>query len=275
MKNLSGSSAILTGASRGIGIHIARALARQGINLALVARSTGALDKVSDDVQSFDVKTAVIPADLSETRQVEDLAKKAEKELGPVDILINNAGVEFTAPFEEYPAGELETEVQVNLLAPMLLTRFVLPGMLKRKHGHIVNISSLAGKTGLPFQTPYGSTKAGLVMFSHSLRAELLNNPVGVSVICPGFVADDGMYARVEKNGLRAPKLMKPSAIDSVTTAVIRAIKKDVAEIIVNPLPMRPGVVLRELFPGITPYLHKFTGTAEFSRKVSLLPAKP
>lgn len=151
----------------------------------------------------------------------------------------------------------------------MLLTQTLLSGMLKRGKGHIVNISSLAGKTGLPFQTTYAATKAGLIMLAHTLRVELINQPVGASLICPGFVAEDGMYARIEESGKQAPKLLKPTTPGKVCDAVIRAIKKDVAEIIVNRLPMRPGILLQEAFPSITPYLHKLLGTNEFGQELS------
>lgn len=268
MKKLRGCNAILTGASRGLGIHIARALAREGVNLALVARSATALGKVREEILSFNVKAITIPTDLSETEQAETLVGKAESELGPVDILVNNAGVEFTAPYEEYPPGEIKKAVNVNLLAVMLLTHAVLPGMLKRKRGHIVNMSSLAGKIGVPYQTPYSTTKAGLIMFSQTLRSELMDKPVGVSVISPGFVAKDGMYARMKKDIGPSPKLLKPTTTDKVADAVIRSIRKETAELIVNPLPIRPLIMLREAVPGIAPYLHNKIGITNFAREL-------
>lgn len=269
MKELRGRNAIVTGASRGLGVHIARALAREGVNLALAARSADALENVRREALSHGVDAADIPTDLAETEQIERLAEEAERSLGPVDILVNNAGVELTAPYEEYPREDIETAVRVNLLAAMLLTRAVLPGMLSRGRGHIVNMSSLAGKIGLPFQTPYGTTKAGLIMFTHSLRVELRDKPVGVSVICPGFVAGDGMYARIEERGESAPAFLKPTTVDKVVAAVMGAIRKDSAERIVNPLPARLLSTLSEVMPWITPYIHEMTGSVEFARGVA------
>lgn len=266
MKNLKGCNAVVTGASRGLGRHIAQTLAGEGVNIALVARSAAALQKVSKEVESSGVKTAVIPADLTDSDQIRLAAEKSEKLLGPIDILVNNAGVEHIAPFEEYPPDEIVKVVELNLMAAMLLSRQFLQGMLKRGRGHIVNMASLAGKTGIPYQTPYATTKAGLVMFSQSLRTELKNEPVGVSVICPGFVADEGMYANMEKAGAKAPRLLKPTTVEKVTEAVVRSIKKDLAEVVVNPLPMRPGFLLREMFPGIVPYIHQIIGSTEFVR---------
>lgn len=250
-------------------MHIARALAEKGVNLVLVARSADALGNVREQVQSYNVNAITHPADLSDSEELRDVVVKVEQELGPVDILINNAGVEYTAPFVEYPQNKIRMDVQVNLLAAMLLTHAVLPGMLKRERGHIVNISSLAGKIGFPYQTPYAATKAGLNMFTHSLRAELENKPVGISVICPGYVADSGMYARRDKSGINVPKLMKPTTTDKVVAAVIRAIRQDIAEITVNPLPTRPLAVLRELATGTTPLIHKATGNTRFIREIA------
>lgn len=266
MKELRGRNAILTGASRGLGVHIARALAREGINLALAARSADALEEVCEEVRSLDVDAVALPADLADAAQVEALAEQAERALGDVDILVNNAGVEHTAPYEEYPLKRIIAAVEVNLLAAMLLTRAVLPGMLARGRGHIVNMSSLAGKIGFPCQTPYATTKAGLVMFTHSLRAELVDKPVGASVICPGFVADAGMYARSERTREAAPRLLMPTTTDKVVAAVLKALKEHAAELIVNPLPMRPLTALREVLPGITPHMHRAIGTTGFAR---------
>ena len=173
MKNLRDRNAILTGASRGLGVHLARALAREGVNLVLAARSVDALDEVREEVNSLGVDAVSVPTDLTDTGQVRNLAQEAERRLGPVDILVNNAGVQLTRPFEDHPPESIELAVQVNLLAPMLLTRALLPGMLARGRGQVVNMSSLAGKIGLPLSALYSATKAGLVMFTHSLRTEL------------------------------------------------------------------------------------------------------
>lgn len=268
MKKLKGSNAILTGASRGLGVHIARRLAREGVNLVLAARSAEALEKVRGEVLSFGVEAVIIPTDLTDTAQVEKLAREAGQKLGPIDILVNNAGVEFTAPYEHHTVSEIEKSVKVNLLASMLLTHAVLPGMMKRGRGHIVNISSVAGKIGLPYQTAYAATKAGLIMFTHSLRVELSDKPVGASVICPGFVSEDGMYGRIEETGTHAPLLSRPTTTDKVVNAVIKGITHDTPEIIVNPLPARPLITLREAIPRLSPLIHNMLGLNKYVRKV-------
>lgn len=188
---------------------------------------------------------------------------------GSQPVLVNNAGVQLTAPFQAYPPERIEVAVRVNLLAPMLLTRTVLPGRIERGRGHIVNMASLAGKIGLPRSAPYGATKAGLIMFTHSLRTELAGTRVGASVICPGFVAGDGMYARNEELVGPAPKLLRPTTTDRVVRAVLRAIERNRAETIVNPIPVRPVSILQELAPWSTPPTHRLLGTMDFAGRLS------
>ena len=113
------------------------------------------------------------------------LAAWAEEALGPLDILVNNAGIEFGGPFGGTTQAELEAIVAVNLLAVMDLTRLILPGMLERSRGHVVNIASLAGKVPRRYLASYAATKHGVVGFTHALRAELGTKPVGFSAICP------------------------------------------------------------------------------------------
>lgn len=269
MKNLRGRNAILTGASRGLGVHIALKLAEEGVNLVLTARSADALKDVREQVLTHKVKAVCIEADLTETAQVLNLTGESEEKLGPIDILVNNAGIEVSAPYKEFSQDEIQKMVMLNLTTPMLLSRSILPGMLRRKRGHIVNMSSLAGKTGFPTQTPYAATKAGLIMFTNSLRLELVDTAVGASVICPGFVAEDGMYARMEDRAGPAPKFLKPTTTKKVANSVIRCIKKNIPEVIVNSLPMKPLFMLQQAVPGINTTLHKTFGTYGFADKIS------
>ncbi|HWL65165.1 MAG TPA: SDR family NAD(P)-dependent oxidoreductase, partial [Actinomycetota bacterium] len=144
---LSGSNAILTGASRGLGVYIADALALAGVNLALAARDQTGLDATADRVRTKGVKVATIPTDVGDEDSLRNLADQAEEQLGPIDILINNAGVEHYIDFHTADTKLIEKIMRVNILGPQVLTRFVLPGMVERKRGHIVNIASVAGKT--------------------------------------------------------------------------------------------------------------------------------
>jgi short-subunit dehydrogenase len=268
MNNLSGKNAILTGASKGLGVHIASALAKEGVNLVLTARSADDLENVRDEMLTYNVKAEVIPADLTVTDHIDSLITKSVQKLGPIDILVNNAGIEISSPYESFSPDDIQKMMTLNLTVPMLLTRGLLPGMLKRNRGHIVNISSLAGKTGFPNETPYAASKAGLIMLTHSLRVELADTKLDASVICPGFVSGDGMYARMEERAGPAPKILKPTTPEKVAKGVVRCIKKNIPEMIINPLPMKPLFMLQEALPGIKTTLHKAFGTPEYAEKI-------
>ncbi len=270
MRDLRGANAILTGASRGLGVLIGEALAVRGVNLVLAARSASSLDRVADELASYGGKVTSVPTDLSDPGQLEALAERAHKELGGIDILVNNAGIEASHPYEDYPPEEIVRLIEVNLTAPMLLTRKVLPAMLEARRGHIVNIASLAGKASLPYQAPYATTKAALVMFTHTLRAELVDTGVGCSVVCPGFVADEGMYADMQRStGVSVPGFLAVSKPSKVAEAVIKAIKQNSAELIVNPTPMRGVIAMSQLFPDVAPRIMKMIGVTSMARRAA------
>jgi short-subunit dehydrogenase len=187
----------------------------------------------------------------------------------PIDILINNAGVEFTSVYHELSEDNIYETLRVNLEAPMILSRLVLPEMLERKRGFIVNISSLAGKSGPAFQEPYAATKAGLINFTASLRATYRGSGVSAAVIVPGFV-EAGIYAKLKaKSGCSAPALIGTSPPEAIPRAVIRAIENDLPEIIVNPLPVRPLLALIALFPSWGEWIAEKMGTNNFFREVA------
>jgi short-subunit dehydrogenase len=249
MEDLRGANALLTGAAGGIGGHIARALAGEGMNLVLSGRNVEALEKLRAELEPRGIKAVVVAADLSDLSEVDPLAERAEAAVGPLDLLVNNAGVELSAPFTKITREELELVVAVNLRSPMLLIHRMLPGMLDRGRGHVVNIASLAGKIGPPYGEPYAATKAGLIGLTQSLRAEYDDSAVGFSVVCPGFVAGGGMYTRAADAGVKAPAMLGESDPDKVPAAVVRAIVKDEPEIIVNPRPVRPLLALGAVSP--------------------------
>jgi short-subunit dehydrogenase len=217
---------LVTGASRGIGKVLAGDLARRGARVAVTARSEDALREVAGSIGAV-----AIPADVSSAEDRERLVKTVESELGSLDVLVNNAGIESIRAFAEFPEEDIRDIVEVNLVSPMLLTRAVLPGMLERRRGHVVNIASVAGKTITPFNSVYSATKHALVGWTHSIRFELRGTGVSASVVCPGFVAHEGLFARWgdEKRGRRSGAMTTP---DKVAGAVARAIERDVAEIV-------------------------------------------
>jgi short-subunit dehydrogenase len=269
MKNLQGRVALVTGASGGLGTHIARRLAREGMGVAVSGRREDALAEVATELGALGVKSVAVPADLSDLTQVDPLIDGVEAELGPIDLLVNNAGVELTGAFTTYTREELTSMVDVNLTAPLLLTHHLTPGMLQRGRGHVVFIASVAGKVGPAFNEPYAATKAGLVGLTQSLRAEYLDAPVGFSVVCPGFIAGDGMYARMAQEGYRSNRLMGETTTEKIVEAVVRAVREDRAEIIESGAPIRPMLALAQLAPGLVERLAPRFGVTELFRSVA------
>jgi short-subunit dehydrogenase len=270
MKSLQGRTALVTGASGGLGTHIARRLAREGMNVAVSGRREGALAEVSAELSSLGVKSASVAADLADLTQIDPLVEGVEAALGPIDVLVNNAGVESIGAFTIYTREELTSMVDVNLTAPMLLTHRLTPGMLERGRGHVVFIASVAGKVGPAFNEPYAATKAGLVGLTQSLRAEYLHAPVGFSVVCPGFIAGDGMYARMAADGHRSNRMMGETTTEKVAEAVVRAIREDRAEIVESGAPIRPMLALGQLAPGLVERVAPRFGVTEMFRRVAV-----
>ena len=152
---------------------------------------------------------------------------------------MTNAGVEIAASFTQLTRQELTSMVNLNLTAPLLLTHRVLPGMLERHRGHVVFVSSEAGKFGPAYQAPYAVTKAALIGLNQSLRADYAAAPIGFSVLCPGFIAGDGMYQRMVGEGARSNRLLGETTVEKAATKVLEAIQGDLPEIVETGAPIR------------------------------------
>ncbi len=229
---LRGTTGILTGASRGLGVHLARALAGKGVHLALAARGEEGLRATAAELERSGTRTITVPTDVTRTEDLEHLVARTTTELGPPDLLVNNAGIETIAPFETFDLDTIESIIATNLTAAEKLTRLVIPGMIERRRGHVLNMSSASGKSGVPYYSVYGSTKHGLVGFSWSLRAELSKHGIGVSVVCPSFVSDTGMYA--DRSGsAKPPRSLATVTAEKVAASSVRAIERDKAEVVV------------------------------------------
>jgi short-subunit dehydrogenase len=234
---LRGTNALLTGAAGGLGRYIARALASEGVNLALSDLPSVPIDDLVEELRPREVTVESLPADVTDTAGLEMLVRDAEEAVGPLDILVNNAGIEFGGGFEHQTREELETIAAVNLVAVMELTRAALPGMVERGRGQIVNVASIAGKGAFPYLASYCATKHGVVGFTHSLRAEYAGSGVGFSAICPIFINRVGMYARIEADAPEPPGPLRPLPPEDVGTAVVDAIRHDRAEVLVSRRP--------------------------------------
>jgi short-subunit dehydrogenase len=238
---LTGKRALLTGASRGLGVHIARGLAKEGIELALAARDTAKLEEVARECTALGVEVRVLRADVSIAADRERLIAEA----GRIDILVNNAGVEITKALADQSEADVRAQIETNLTAPIDLTRRVLPAMLAQGSGVVVNVSSMSGKVATPFNCVYAATKHGLNGLSSSLDIELHGTGVHVGVVCPSFVAETGMWA---DTGLTAPAANREVRPERVVRAVLRVIRGE-SEVLVTPGPVRPLLALRELAP--------------------------
>src|SRR5438552_4164310 len=198
-------NAIVTGACRGLGVYIARALAAKGMNLLLVARSHSDLARVAAELRARETKVAVAAVDLAEADAPHRIAEVAGRELGTVDVLVNNAALELQRRFHKLQTSEIETVLRVDLIAPIQLTHLLLPQMLERGYGRIVNISSLAGHVGFPFTEAYGAGKDGLIAFSRVFRNDYRKTGVSASAVILGAVKNAGLGHRtLEETGLES-----------------------------------------------------------------------
>lgn len=183
---LRGKHVVVTGGSRGIGEQIARQCAARGATVTLVARNVDALSRVAAQIDGN-----VEVADLTDDTVVDSLIERIESRFGPVDVLVNNAGLETSTPFAVEDEREIRAVARVNLEVPMLLTRQALPGMIARGSGHVVFVSSLAGTAGFPGMAVYGATKAGILNFVNGLERELRAVDVNLTLLSPGPVGTD------------------------------------------------------------------------------------
>ena len=191
MESLKGKSAIITGAGRGIGRAIAIALAAEGVNVGLISRSNNDLLKLKDELKTYAVKTAIAIADVADILAVNQAVNTIQKDLGPIDILINNAGIAKFGKFLELEPSEWEDQIKVNLFGVYYVTRAVLPQMIERQTGDIVNISSSAGLKGSPMTSAYSASKFGVMGLSDSLMQEVRKHNIRVTALNPRTVVTD------------------------------------------------------------------------------------
>lgn len=227
MRQLGGRTALLTGASSGLGPVIARRLHREGVRFVLSARREPELQNLAAELEG----ARVIVADLARPGEAERLAIEA----GSVDILIANAGVPVSGLLTDLEVNDIDRGLEVNLRAAIVLTRLLLPGMLQRRSGHVVLMASLAGQIPGRRNSVYNATKFGLRGFGHALRLELQGTGVSASIISPSFVSEAGMWA---DSGQHSPFEVPPNR---VADAVVAAIQRDRAEVTVAPFVGRVG----------------------------------
>ena len=249
MKDLTGHTALVTGAGGGLGGAIARALAAEGVHLVLSDLPSADLTERAEQLRATGVQVECVAADLAVTAEAAALVGKAESALAPIDILVNNAGTEFVGSFAQRTPHNLELQASVNLLAPMLLTHAVLPGMIERGRGNVVSISSVAGKFALPYDPGYCATKYGIAAFMRSLSIEYGSSPVAFSSIHPGAIRDAGMGTSLFANAPAIVERLMTRSPEQVGAAVVKAVRDDRVEVLVSAQPVRFPALLNAVAP--------------------------
>ncbi|MDZ7726936.1 MAG: SDR family oxidoreductase [Dehalococcoidia bacterium] len=269
MRDLTGRVVLMTGAAGGIGPRIVRALIKERTHFVLAALPTPELDELVIEIRNAGLRAIAVPTDVTDRDQLERLVQAAEAEFGRIDILMNNAGIETAASYHKLRPEQIERLIAVNFQAPMMLTHMVLPGMLERRTGHIVCMSSYVGRAAAAYLEPYCATKGGLIPFVSSLRASYRGTGVSASVIMPGVIRA-GMAERWEaESGKRAPRLAGATTAEAVARAVVTAIKRDKPEVLVTSVPSRIVTTLAEASPRFGEWVTRAIGENRWLRTIA------
>jgi uncharacterized protein len=253
---ISGSTVLLTGATGGIGHAIARALSARGAKLILTGRRAEVLEPLATELNA---RSLVV--DLADRAAVDALAGQA----ADTDILVANAALPATGTLDSFTVEEIDRALDVNLRAPIVLSRALTPRMIERRSGHLVFISSLSGKASTSRTAMYNTSKFGLRGFSNALRGDLHGSGVGVSAIFPGFIRDAGMFADAE---VKLPPGIGTKTPEDVAGAVVKAIERDRAEIDVAPVMLRASTVLASLAPEFAAKMGRRLGSEDITRQM-------
>ena len=246
---------LLTGASGGLGEAIAGHLAGLGAQLVLTARREAELAALAARTGS-----EVLVADLTDRADLERVLEVARG----VDVLVANAGIGADLPIEELTAADVDRSIEVNLRAPILMgTEFVNARVAQRLPGQAVFIGSLSGLAPTPMTRMYNATKFGLRGFALSLREDLHDTGVGVSIVEPGFIRDAGMFAT---SGIDLPAGVRTKSPEQVAEGVARAIRDDLAEVFVAPLELRLAATFATMAPALSSKVQRRLGTADMKR---------
>lgn len=248
---LNGSTVLLTGATGGLGHAIARRLSAEGATLVLTGRNAEVLDPLAAELGA---KSVV--ADLGTADGVDRLLSEA----GPVDVLVANAALPGVGLLSDLSVDRIDANLDVNLRAPIMLTKALLPQLTGRRHGHLVYIGSVSGIVASPGSALYNATKFGLRGFAAALRQDLHGTGVGVSCVEPGFVRDAGMFVN---SGMEVPAGTRTVSPEQVAASVVKAIAQDRGEIVVAPPELRFGARLGSLFPALNATIQRKAGAAD------------
>ncbi|MBE4908565.1 3-ketoacyl-ACP reductase [Bacillus luteolus] len=191
MESLQGKTALITGAGRGIGRATALALAKEGVNIGLIGRTMENLEKVASELNEYNVEVSAAVGDVADLDSITNAVEHIKEDLGSIDILINNAGIAKFGGFLDLTPEEWESIIRVNLMGVYNATRAVLPGMIEKKTGDIINVSSSAGQKGAPVTSAYSASKFAVLGLTESLMLEVRKHNIRVSALTPSTVATD------------------------------------------------------------------------------------
>ena len=225
LKSVQGVRALVTGASSGIGLSLARRLAREGASLALVARRADELERVAAEIGAAGGRACVLPCDVSEREQVAAAAAAAVAELGGVDLLVNNAGYGHHRRFLEWDVADMERMMRVNYLGALYFTKALLPQMVERGRGWLVFVASVAGKLAVPEESAYAASKFAMLGLAEALSLEVEDAGVHVLTVCPGVIDTPFFDAEALE---RMPAAARRSMVEpeALTDAVMRALAR-------------------------------------------------
>jgi 3-oxoacyl-[acyl-carrier protein] reductase len=231
-KSLEGKVALITGASRGIGLAVARKLGSMGAKLSLCARHVDKLESVASELKSAGVAVDFSAADVTRPSDIESLVQKTGQALGAIDILVNNAGIGYFGPFHEANEANWDSVLDTNLKSVFLLSKAVAKGMIERRGGHIINIASLAGKNAFAGGAIYCASKWGLLGMTECMAEDLRAYGIRVSAVCPGTVATDfSPHA-----GKDPSKMLQPDDIAHVVEMIVtQAPQSFISEVLLRP----------------------------------------
>lgn len=256
---LAGSRALVTGATGGIGQAIARRLHSRGATVLLSGRQADVLERLAAELGE---RAEVLVADLADRADVAALPERA----GHVDVLIANAALPASGHLHSFAPEEIDRALDVNLRAPIMLARDLTPAMAERQRGHVVLISSLAGKASSAGSSMYSASKFALRGFAQGLHEDLLHAGVGVTTVFPGFIRDAGMF---HASGAKLPRFIGMPTPDDVAKGVVKGIEGEKLEVDVAPLGLRIGSAIAGIAPQSTLALQRRFGSHEISAEIA------